>query len=98
MPRGVYLTLKQMPGVRCPTCAANGSEVWVIPGKRCHVCDTMCNSQHSKWPLAATATTLGYWANSESGVGIVYDAGENNQLRLSIHRMVTGLKMGVDSV
>ncbi|EPS26694.1 hypothetical protein PDE_01632 [Penicillium oxalicum 114-2] len=32
----------KMPGVRCPNCAAKGQEVWVIPGKSCHVCHTPC--------------------------------------------------------
>lgn len=32
----------QMAGVRCPTCAANGQEVWVIPGKSCGHCGTAC--------------------------------------------------------
>jgi hypothetical protein len=32
----------QMAGVRCPTCAANGQEVWVIPGKACGYCGTYC--------------------------------------------------------
>ena len=27
-----------MAGVRCPKCAERGQEVWVIPGKNCHVC------------------------------------------------------------
>jgi len=31
-----------MSGVRCPTCAANGQESWVIPGKNCPVCGTGC--------------------------------------------------------
>lgn len=31
-----------MSGVRCPTCAANGQEVWVIPGKNCAYCGTGC--------------------------------------------------------
>ncbi|PSS14873.1 hypothetical protein M430DRAFT_35733 [Amorphotheca resinae ATCC 22711] len=31
-----------MTGVRCPTCAANGQEVWVIPGKACPYCGTNC--------------------------------------------------------
>ncbi|XMA19060.1 hypothetical protein WAI453_011851 [Rhynchosporium graminicola] len=31
-----------MPGVRCGTCAGNGTEVWVIPGKACHVCGSPC--------------------------------------------------------
>ncbi|PWY92694.1 hypothetical protein BO70DRAFT_392082 [Aspergillus heteromorphus CBS 117.55] len=25
-----------MPGIKCPKCAAQGEEVWVIPGKNCH--------------------------------------------------------------
>ncbi|RKU45439.1 hypothetical protein DL546_007035 [Coniochaeta pulveracea] len=31
-----------LPGVRCPTCAANGQEVWVIPGRACSNCGTPC--------------------------------------------------------
>jgi len=31
-----------IPGVRCPTCAAKGQEVWVIPGKACGYCGTAC--------------------------------------------------------
>jgi hypothetical protein len=31
-----------MTGVRCPTCLANGSEVWVIPGRACAYCGTHC--------------------------------------------------------
>ncbi|PMD63122.1 uncharacterized protein K444DRAFT_626869 [Hyaloscypha bicolor E] len=30
-----------MTGVRCPTCAANGQEVWVIPGRACSYCETL---------------------------------------------------------
>lgn len=30
------------PGVRCPTCAANGQEIWVLPGKACAYCGTTC--------------------------------------------------------
>jgi hypothetical protein len=32
----------KMPGVRCPTCAAAGQEVWVIPGRCCGICGTAC--------------------------------------------------------
>ncbi|OBT44308.1 hypothetical protein VE00_05873 [Pseudogymnoascus sp. WSF 3629] len=34
----------QMPiaGVKCPTCFANGIEVWVIRGKVCGNCGTEC--------------------------------------------------------
>ncbi|KAF8856136.1 hypothetical protein BDZ45DRAFT_675693 [Acephala macrosclerotiorum] len=32
----------QMTGVRCPTCASNGQEVWVIPGRTCAYCGTHC--------------------------------------------------------
>ncbi|KAI5925749.1 hypothetical protein F4810DRAFT_708263 [Camillea tinctor] len=28
------------PGKRCPTCQANGSEVWVLPGRCCGYCGT----------------------------------------------------------
>ncbi|KAH7390206.1 hypothetical protein BKA64DRAFT_117225 [Cadophora sp. MPI-SDFR-AT-0126] len=38
----VPLTNEQMPGVRCGTCAGNGQDVWVIPGKACPVCGTPC--------------------------------------------------------
>ncbi|TLD21865.1 hypothetical protein PspLS_07781 [Pyricularia sp. CBS 133598] len=31
-----------IPGVRCPTCAASGSEVWVIQGRACGTCGTPC--------------------------------------------------------
>ncbi|KAK0707302.1 hypothetical protein B0H67DRAFT_647497 [Lasiosphaeris hirsuta] len=34
-----------LPGVRCPTCAANGSEVWVIPGRACGYCRTPAPSE-----------------------------------------------------
>lgn len=32
----------KMAGVRCPKCAERGQEVWVIPGKNCHVCGNPC--------------------------------------------------------
>ncbi|CAP85947.1 Pc20g06180 [Penicillium rubens Wisconsin 54-1255] len=32
----------KMPGVRCPNCLAQGKEIWVIPGKNCHICHTPC--------------------------------------------------------
>jgi hypothetical protein len=28
------------PGVRCPTCALEGKEVWVLPGRCCGYCGT----------------------------------------------------------
>jgi len=31
-----------MAGVRCSKCAERGQEVWVIPGKNCHVCGNAC--------------------------------------------------------
>ncbi|CDM32198.1 unnamed protein product [Penicillium roqueforti FM164] len=34
--------ITKMPGVRCPNCQAQGKEVWVIPGKNCHICHTPC--------------------------------------------------------
>ncbi|EWG41493.1 hypothetical protein FVEG_03599 [Fusarium verticillioides 7600] len=30
------------PGVRCPTCALEGKEIWVIPGRCCGYCGTPC--------------------------------------------------------
>ncbi|KAK3366989.1 hypothetical protein B0T24DRAFT_535291, partial [Lasiosphaeria ovina] len=33
---------QQLPGVRCPTCASNGQEVWVIRGRACGHCGTAC--------------------------------------------------------
>ncbi|AEO65144.1 uncharacterized protein THITE_33145 [Thermothielavioides terrestris NRRL 8126] len=41
--RSVYGAHAQlMPGVRCPTCASNGVEVWVLEGRRCAKCGTAC--------------------------------------------------------
>ncbi|EEP76559.1 predicted protein [Uncinocarpus reesii 1704] len=34
--------MSPMPGVRCPKCEEAGKEVWVIPGKKCHVCGALC--------------------------------------------------------
>ena len=31
-----------MAGVKCRQCEARGNEVWVIPGKNCHVCGSPC--------------------------------------------------------
>ncbi|KAI9904251.1 hypothetical protein N3K66_000780 [Trichothecium roseum] len=31
------------PGTRCPTCASQGKEVWVIPGRCCGYCGTPCD-------------------------------------------------------
>jgi hypothetical protein len=31
-----------MSGVRCPTCALSGKEIWVIPGRVCAYCGTAC--------------------------------------------------------
>ncbi|PSR83833.1 hypothetical protein BD289DRAFT_483101 [Coniella lustricola] len=33
---------RPLPGVRCPTCAQKGKEVWVIPGRACSTCGTPC--------------------------------------------------------
>ncbi|KAH7260848.1 uncharacterized protein BKA55DRAFT_535862 [Fusarium redolens] len=30
------------PGVRCPTCALEGKEIWVVPGRCCGYCGTPC--------------------------------------------------------
>ncbi|KAK0387816.1 hypothetical protein NLU13_4061 [Sarocladium strictum] len=32
-----------VPGTKCPTCAARGKEVWVIPGRLCGQCGTPCD-------------------------------------------------------
>ncbi|KAK4198753.1 hypothetical protein QBC40DRAFT_255736 [Triangularia verruculosa] len=37
-----------IPGVLCPTCAANGSEVWVIPGRQCGYCLTPAPDEDSE--------------------------------------------------
>ncbi|KAK0629416.1 hypothetical protein B0T17DRAFT_185433 [Bombardia bombarda] len=34
-----------LPGVKCPTCAEEGKEVWVIPGRACGYCSTPAPSQ-----------------------------------------------------
>ncbi|KAL2114641.1 hypothetical protein VUR80DRAFT_2621 [Thermomyces stellatus] len=34
------VAMGSLPGLRCPTCAAQGKEVWVIPGRRCGYCGT----------------------------------------------------------
>jgi hypothetical protein len=31
-----------MSGVQCQTCKQAGRETWVIPGKACHICGTLC--------------------------------------------------------
>ncbi|OJJ75731.1 hypothetical protein ASPBRDRAFT_663418 [Aspergillus brasiliensis CBS 101740] len=31
-----------MPGIKCPQCLNEGTDVWVIPGKNCHKCGTAC--------------------------------------------------------
>ncbi|KAI7774281.1 hypothetical protein LA080_009004 [Diaporthe eres] len=36
---GLPVQSMPLPGVRCPTCAANGKEVWVIPGRACGNCE-----------------------------------------------------------
>lgn len=33
----------KVPGTRCPTCALEGKEVWVIPGRYCGYCGTPCD-------------------------------------------------------
>ncbi|KAK0744452.1 hypothetical protein B0T21DRAFT_281647 [Apiosordaria backusii] len=36
-----------LPGVRCQTCAENGNEVWVIPGRQCGYCRTPAPNEDS---------------------------------------------------
>ena len=38
----LQISERPMTGVRCPTCAANGQESWVIPGRACGYCGTGC--------------------------------------------------------
>ncbi|PKS09408.1 hypothetical protein jhhlp_004023 [Lomentospora prolificans] len=38
--KGRIVMMGNIPGLRCPTCAAQGKEVWVIPGRRCGYCGT----------------------------------------------------------
>ncbi|KAK3350257.1 hypothetical protein B0T25DRAFT_262978 [Lasiosphaeria hispida] len=45
VPTGEGIRTLMLPGVRCPTCAANGSEVWVIPGRACGYCRTPAPSE-----------------------------------------------------
>ncbi|CAH0039041.1 unnamed protein product [Clonostachys solani] len=33
----------KLPGTRCPTCAQEGKEVWVVPGLNCAHCGTACD-------------------------------------------------------
>lgn len=35
-------SILQLPGVRCPKCAENGKESWVLPGRSCSTCGTPC--------------------------------------------------------
>ncbi|EGX95377.1 hypothetical protein CCM_00031 [Cordyceps militaris CM01] len=35
-------TRPKIPGTRCPTCALQSKEVWVIPGRCCGYCGTPC--------------------------------------------------------
>ncbi|CAI6093911.1 unnamed protein product [Clonostachys chloroleuca] len=41
---GIDLELQlTLPGTRCPTCAQEGKEVWVVPGLNCAQCGTPCD-------------------------------------------------------
>ncbi|EHK47404.1 uncharacterized protein TrAtP1_012492 [Trichoderma atroviride] len=46
MPAGIIMLGPKVPGTRCPTCAQQGKEVWVIPGRCCGYCGTPCDSEH----------------------------------------------------
>ncbi|KAK0710145.1 hypothetical protein B0T26DRAFT_755255 [Lasiosphaeria miniovina] len=50
LPRGEGIRSIMLPGVRCPTCAAKGEEVWVIPGRACGYCRTPAPSEHDVSP------------------------------------------------
>ncbi|KAL6871786.1 hypothetical protein J3F83DRAFT_760217 [Trichoderma novae-zelandiae] len=43
MPAGTIMLGPKVPGTRCPTCALDGKEVWVIPGRCCGYCGTPCD-------------------------------------------------------
>ncbi|QUC18087.1 uncharacterized protein UV8b_02328 [Ustilaginoidea virens] len=43
---GIIFTGPMIPGTRCPTCALEGKEVWVIPGRCCGYCGTPCDDEH----------------------------------------------------
>ncbi|KAK3380978.1 hypothetical protein B0H63DRAFT_474699 [Podospora didyma] len=47
---GEGIRTAMLPGVRCPTCAANGEEVWVIPGRNCGYCRTPAPSEKEITP------------------------------------------------
>ncbi|KAF5633916.1 zinc finger transcription factor ace1 [Fusarium tjaetaba] len=36
------VVISSTPGVRCPTCALEGKEIWVLPGRCCGYCGTPC--------------------------------------------------------
>ncbi|KAK4183186.1 hypothetical protein QBC35DRAFT_394395 [Podospora australis] len=36
-----------MPGILCQTCAAKGTEVWVLPGRACGYCRTPAPDEDS---------------------------------------------------
>ncbi|KAF4124773.1 hypothetical protein GMORB2_5439 [Geosmithia morbida] len=42
-PFGDIVRTPKSPGTRCPTCALDGKEVWVIPGRCCGYCGTPCD-------------------------------------------------------
>ena len=39
---GFQYKVHKMPGVRCPRCAEQGYEQWVLPGKHCPRCGQPC--------------------------------------------------------
>ncbi|EHK16956.1 uncharacterized protein TRIVIDRAFT_214226 [Trichoderma virens Gv29-8] len=43
MSDGIIMVGPKVPGTRCPTCALDGKEVWVIPGRCCGYCGTPCD-------------------------------------------------------
>ncbi|KAK5991027.1 hypothetical protein PT974_09303 [Cladobotryum mycophilum] len=46
-PEGMIMLGPKIPGTRCPTCALDGKEVWVIPGRCCGYCGTPCDGLES---------------------------------------------------
>ncbi|KAM0079805.1 hypothetical protein ACKRZS_008043 [Fusarium odoratissimum] len=68
------------PGVRCPTCALEGKEIWVIPGRCCGYCGTPCADEDMLRDVVSTDNFL----NNEEWLPLFTATGvnENNEERL----------------
>ncbi|KAH7207182.1 hypothetical protein DER44DRAFT_840640 [Fusarium oxysporum] len=70
------------PGVRCPTCALEGKEIWVIPGRCCGYCGTPCADEDMlrdvEWlPLF---TAAGVNENNEERLKSIPEGPEKKQI------------------